>query len=172
MQSTLASVGPHAGLLDWLAANGVDYEIHEHPVSFTARETARAEGIDPHTFAKVVAVATDRGQALLVLDALDHVDMRKARHMLASVQVRLLTEEEVSQLAPGCDTGALPALGRLFDVPMYADHAIHDAARISFNAGSHRFSVRVDRADWETATGVSYGDLAEDWDRRPAWTRS
>jgi Ala-tRNA(Pro) deacylase len=172
MQSTLAIVGPHAGLLDWLADHDVEYEVHEHPVSFTARETAHAEGVDPATFAKVVAVATDTGRALLVVDALDHVDMRKARSVLNAHDVRLLTEEEVGQLAPGCDVGALPALGQLFGVPIYADYAVRDDAEISFNAGSHRFTVRVDRADWEKAAGVTYGDLAEDWDRRPAWSRS
>ena len=172
MQSTFASVGPHAGLLEWLASHDVEYEVHEHPVSFTARETAHAEGVDPHTFAKVVAVATDVGRALLVVDALDHVDMRKARKLLGAHDVRLLTEEEIDQLAPGCDVGALPALGQLFGIPMYADHAVREDVQISFNAGSHRFTVRVDRAQWESATGVSYGDLAEDWDRRPAWSRS
>jgi Ala-tRNA(Pro) deacylase len=172
MQSTLAVIGPHAGLLDWLASHDVEYHLHEHPVSFTARETAHAEGVDPATFAKVVVVATETGRALLVVDALDHIDMRKARHLLGAHEVRLLTEEEVGELAPGCDVGALPALGQLFGVPMYADYEIRDDTQISFNAGSHRFSVRVDRAAWEAATGVSYGDLAEDWDRRSAWTRS
>jgi Ala-tRNA(Pro) deacylase len=159
-------------LLDWLASHDVEYEVHEHPVSFTARETAHAEGVDPATFAKVVAVATEDGRALLVVDALDHVDMRKARRLLATRELRLLSEEELGRLAPGCDVGALPALGQLFGVPMYADYAVRDDAQISFNAGSHRFSVRVGRQNWEDATGVSYGDLAEDWDRRPAWSRS
>lgn len=172
MQSTLAVAGPHPGLLDWLASHDVEYEVHEHPVSFTARETAHAEGVDPATFAKVVAVATEEGRALLVVDALDHVDMRKARRLLGARDLRLLNEEELGKLAPGCDIGALPALGQLFGVPMYADYAVRDDAQISFNAGSHRFSVRVGRANWESATGVSYGDLAEDWDRRPAWSRS
>lgn len=172
MQSTFAIVGPHAGLLDWLASHDVEYEVHEHRVSFTARETAIAEGVDPATFAKVIAVATDTGRALLVVDALDHVDMRKARSLLGAHDMRLLTEEEVGQLAPGCDVGALPALGQLFGVPMYADYAVRDDAEISFNAGSHRFTVRVDRQDWERATGVSYGDLAEDRDRWPAWSCS
>jgi hypothetical protein len=29
--------GPHAGLLDWLAGRHVEYELHEHPETFTAR---------------------------------------------------------------------------------------------------------------------------------------
>ena len=172
MGSTIALGGPYAGLLDWLAGHDVEYEVHEHPVSFTARETARAEGVDPATFAKIVAVAADDRRVLIVVDAIDHVDMRKARHVLGAHDVRLLSEDELALFAPGCDTGALPAVGQLFDAPMYADHAVRDDAQISFNAGSHRFTVRVERTDWEKATGVSYADLAEDWDRRPACSRS
>jgi len=172
MQSSLALNGPHAGLLDWLASHDVEYEVHEHPVSFTARATAHAEGLDPAAFAKVVVVAMDDHRALLVVDATDHVDMRKARQLLGVHDVRLLSEEELAQLAPDMEIGALPAVGQLFDIPMYADHAVRQDEVISFNAGSHRFTVRVERAAWERATGVSYGDLAEERDHRPAWSRS
>ena len=62
---------PYQPLLDWLAAQGIEYEIHQHDQAFTARATATAEGVDPRTFAKVVAVASDDGRnALIVLDAI------------------------------------------------------------------------------------------------------
>jgi hypothetical protein len=32
--------------------------------------------------------------------------------------------------------------------------------------------VRVEREAWDRATGVVYGDLVEDIERRPAWSRS
>ena len=63
-------------------------------------------------------------------------------------------------------------MGALFDVAMVADYAIHEDRDISVNAGSHRFSVRVDRAAWEQAAEVRYADLATDSDTRPAWARS
>jgi prolyl-tRNA editing enzyme YbaK/EbsC (Cys-tRNA(Pro) deacylase) len=66
----------------------------------------------------------------------------------------------------------MPALGPLFDLPMVADRAIREDAAVSFNAGTHRCAVRVDRAAWERATGVRYADLAEEADARPAWARS
>ncbi len=170
---TAARTGPHQGLLDWLAAQRVEYELHEHAATVTALETARAEHVDPHTFAKVVAVTTGEGRrALLVLDATDHVDLVKARRALDAGQVSLLTEPELQALAPDCELGTLPAVGALWNLPLYADHAVHEDAEITFNAGSHRFSVRVERAAWERATQVHYVDLAEDLDRRPAWARS
>ena len=51
---------------------------------------------------------------------------------------------------------------------MTADRAIHDDPEVSFHAGSHRFTVHVDRADWVRAAHVAYADLAAPADR-PAW---
>jgi Ala-tRNA(Pro) deacylase len=164
---------PYQPLLDWLADESIEYEIHQHDRAFTARATATAEGVDPRSFAKVVAVASHDGRtAIIVLDATDHLDLRKARHVLGASDVRLLTEPQLAALASGCEVGAIPAVGALFGLTTYADYAVRDDPEISFNAGSHRFSARVDRARWERASNVVYADLAEDADAGPAWARS
>ena len=174
MVATIAArTGPHPGLMTWLVGHAIPFELHEHRLTFTARETARAEGVDARTFAKVVGVSTRDGRnALVVLDAVDHVDMRKLSEVLETPRVRLLSEDELTLLAPECEAGALPAVGELFGLPMFADYAVRDDPAISFNAGNHSVSVRVERAAWEEATGVRYADLATAFDRRPAWTYS
>lgn len=165
--------GPYQPLLDWLSSQHVEYEIHPHDQSFTARATAAAEGVDPRTFAKVVAVAAHDGrQAFVVLDATDQLDLAKARRVLGADDVRLLNEPELMALAPGCELGAVPAVGALFGLATYADYAVRDDPEISFNAGSHRFSARVDRAPWERACQVIYADLAREADAGPVWARS
>lgn len=171
--TTTPATGAHKELLAWLESRGIEHEVHEHTLAYTAMETARAEGVDPHSFAKVVGIETDDGRrVLLVVDATDHVSLTKASRELETRHVRLLEEAELTQLAPGCDAGAIPAVGELFGVPMLADFAVRDDRDISFNAGTHRYSVRVDRAAWEKATGVKYADLASETDMRPAWARS
>ncbi len=72
---------------------------------------------------------------------------------------------------PACQAGAIPAVGSLSGLTTYADFAVRDDPEVSFNAGSHRFSARVDRASWERACGAVYADLAE-IDSEPAWARS
>ena len=164
---------PHGGLLHWLQDHDVDYEVHEHPVAYSATRTAVSEGVDPQTFAKVVGVRTADGRdALIVLDAPDRVDLHKARLALDAIDVALLDEEELAAVTPGCEPGAIPAVGRLFQLPMVADYAVRDNQEISFHAGTHRHTVRVDRFAWEHASGVRYADLAADDDDRAAWARS
>ncbi|MGA2512812.1 MAG: YbaK/EbsC family protein [Candidatus Limnocylindrales bacterium] len=165
--------GPHRGLLDWLEKNGVEYEVHEHPTTFTARETARAEHVNPAAFAKAIGVVTDDGRrALVVLDAADHLDLLKARSVLGASSVRLMTEAELAEACPGCDVGATPAVGAVFGLPMPVDEAIRDVPVLTFHAGSHRYAVRVDRQVWERALGVKYEALAEHRTLEPVWMRS
>lgn len=171
MQAT--TVGPMSSLTRWLETEGIEHEVHEHRRSLTAAATARAEGVDPRTFEKVLWVrSVDDGDALIVIDADDHLDLKKARELLKSGKVSLVPEEEVEALAPDCEPGAMPAVGTLFGLPTYADFAVREAQEISFNAGSHRFAVRVERPAWEKAAGVIYGDLsAESW-YVPNWVRT
>jgi Ala-tRNA(Pro) deacylase len=172
MATTVRLQQPSAELLGWLARAGVEYEIHEHREAFTAEAVARAEGVDPRTFAKVVGVATDDGREVLcILDATDHLDLRKVARLLHAANARLLPESRLAELAPGCEVGAIPAAGPLFGLATYADYAVRDDPAISFNAGSHRFSARVDRAGWDRACAVTYGDLAEVARGEPAWSR-
>lgn len=172
--SAATTVGrPYPGLLDWLASHHIEYEVHEHDPAFTAHATATADGVDPRTFAKVVGVAApDDRNILIVLDATDQLDLHKARRALGTGDVRLLSEAELTALAPDCEVGAMPAVGSLFGLASYADYAVRDDPEISFNAGSHRFSVRVERASWERACDVAYADLAVQDDSRPAWAGS
>jgi Ala-tRNA(Pro) deacylase len=167
------SAGPHPGLLDWLKANGIEYELHEHPTTFTARETARAERVNPAAFAKAIGVVTDDGRrTLAVLDADDHLDLLKARQVLGASHVRLMTEDELAEACPGCEVGATPAVGAVFGLPMHVDVAIRDIQVLTFPAGSHRYTVHVDRQAWERALRVTYVALAEHRNLEPAWMRS
>jgi Ala-tRNA(Pro) deacylase len=173
MQTVSTLDRPYQPLLDWLAGQAIEYEIHEHDLAFTARSTAAAEGVDPRTFAKVVVVTSHDGKpAIIALDATDQLDLHKAQRVLGASDVRLLTEPELKALAPECDLGAIPAVGSLFGLTTYADYAVGEDPEISFNAGSHRFCARVDRTRWERACGAIYADLAETDETMPVWGRS
>ncbi len=92
---------PMNALLDWLGAHGIAYDLHEHPLAFTALEAAQAEGLDPHVFAKTLAVGRSDGRrALIAIEASDHLDLEAAARLLDTDRIRLLTEFELLDLAP------------------------------------------------------------------------
>lgn len=157
VQSEIAS-GAYPPLIAWLESHHIPHELHEHPTTYTAMETAHAEGIAPTTFAKVVGVRTSDGSnALVVVDASDQVDLALLREAMEVTWVALLGEEDLRALLPDCEVGTLPPVPDLVKVPVYVDEAVRADEKISFHAGSHRFSVRVDRAAWEREAGVRTG---------------
>jgi Ala-tRNA(Pro) deacylase len=161
MTSAVRVRPPLPALLAWLREHDIEYHVHEHSPTFTARATALAEGIDPRTFAKAVAVKADDGRrAILVLDATDHLDLRAAERLLNADHLQLLTEAELELLAPECDVGTMPPVG-IWHLPIYADYGVNADERISFHAGSHAYAIRVDRDGWERASGVIYGEIAQ-----------
>jgi len=163
---------PLPALVDWLIDHGIEYSLHEHPTTMTARETARAEHVSPQSFAKAIGVVADGHRALIVLEASDHLDILRARHVIGAAQVRLMTEEELGEACPGCEVGATPPVGSLFELPTYADVTLREDPEITFNAGSHGWAVRVSRPAWERSAVPVWADLAEHRNIEPAWFRS
>lgn len=147
-------------LRGWLEAHAIAYQIHEHPLAYTALATAHAEGVDPGTFAKVVGVRTDTGRvALVVLDAVDALDLGKVADLVGS-PVRLLSERELADACPNWEVGAVPPVASLAGEQVFADEAVRENEYLSFNAGSHRVAVRLERSAWEAAAEIIYGDVA------------
>jgi prolyl-tRNA editing enzyme YbaK/EbsC (Cys-tRNA(Pro) deacylase) len=146
-------------LENWLRAHGIPFEVHPHPLTYTALATARAEGVEPRTFAKVVGVRTTEGRvALVVVDAVDVLDLPKVSELIGE-RVRLLSEAELTAACPEWEVGAIPPVPTLAGAQVFADEAVRGDPSISFNAGSHRVAVRVDRVGWEEAAEITYGDL-------------
>lgn len=166
MTGTVQVTQPLPALMSWLREHDIEFRVHQHTPTFTARATALAEGVDPKTFAKAIAVKADDGRrAILVLDATDQLDLRAAERLLNAAHLALLSEEELAELAPECDVGTMPPIGT-WHLPIYADFGVNADPEISFHAGSHGYAVRVNREAWERASGVVYGDLVErDLDR-------
>jgi Ala-tRNA(Pro) deacylase len=125
MTTTARVTQPLPALLSWLRDHDIEFRMHQHTPTFTARATALAEGVDPKTFAKAIAVKADDGRrAILVLDATDQLDLRAAERLLNAHHLSLLTEEELAEMAPECDVGTMPPVG-LWHLPIYADFGVN-----------------------------------------------
>ena len=81
LSATIAT--PYANLIVWLEDHEVPFEVHEHPLTFTAEAAAHADHVDARTFAKVVGVRDAEGNRILVvIDSTDRVDLvRLAAHL-------------------------------------------------------------------------------------------
>jgi Ala-tRNA(Pro) deacylase len=60
----------------------------------------------------------------------------------------LATEEEVRELFPESEVGAVPPFGALFNKPVYLDVRLAEEPYILFNGGTHRDAIHISVADY------------------------
>ncbi len=138
-------------LVALLEMRDLAYQHDRHPLTYTARETARAEHVPPRCFAKAVVVHCEDGFAIAVLPGDRIVDLDELRAAFGTHHLRLATEHELERLFPFCELGAMPPFGNgtLFDLPVWVDGLLLAEEQIWFNAGTHRDVIRMSTEDWE-----------------------
>jgi Ala-tRNA(Pro) deacylase len=139
---------------------GVQYEVLRHPLAYTSEAVAAAQHVPGRELAKVVVVKTTDGFVMAVLPATLRLDLHKLGDLTGDAHATLATEAEFADLFPGCEVGAMPPFGNLFDLPVYADRRLADDERIVFEAGTHTDTVRLAWRDYERLVRPTMGDLA------------
>ena len=95
----------------FLDENHAEYTHTVHPLAYTAREVASAEHLPSREVAKTVVVFGDEGYHMIVVPASRFVDFQEVRLTLGLTHARLATEQEIGQLFPDCELGAMPPIG-------------------------------------------------------------
>jgi Ala-tRNA(Pro) deacylase len=133
---------------DELDCRGIDYEELHHADAYTAREVAEQEHISGHRVAKVVCVMADGQPVELILPASRRVRLDWVRQRLGAQDVRLATEDEMSQCFTDCEPGAIPALRHWSGVPVLMDGHLRCDGDIFILGGTHRDALRVPFDEW------------------------
>ena len=146
--------------IEFLDMSRICYAHTRHSAAFTALDVAFAEHISPHKLAKTVVYGTVQGYGLAVLPADTIVSMRTLGGYLNDPHLRLATEDELKQLFPGCEVGAMPPLGNLFDLPVIVDTSVAEQEFIAFNGGTHRDVFHLSYGDFDRLVKPAVGAFA------------
>lgn len=144
----------------YLRENKVPFQMQHHAVAYTSQEVAAAEHIPGRMLAKVVMVMGDGKLAMFTLPAPARVDMDKAAALLGAKEARLAHEEEFADRFPGCEVGAMPPFGKLFDLPVYVDKSLAEDETIVFEAGTHTDTMSMKYADYQRLAEPNAGEFA------------
>lgn len=139
---------PEQQFKQYLEKQGVHYEVLDHAPAFTSQEVAAEIHVPGRHFAKTVAVRVDDRLALAVLPATAHVDLERLRVSLGAKSVELASEEDFGDRFPGCEVGAMPPFGNLYDMEVFMSPRLAEAEEIAFNAGTHSEAVKLSFADF------------------------
>lgn len=131
----------------YLDENKIMYQAIPHDVAYTAQKTAQLEHVPGHGMAKVVMVKKEGRSLMTVVPADFRVDFVRLRKLMGS-PVELESEKEFTDLFPGCEPGAEPPFGNLFNVEVWVDTTLTENEEIIFNAGDHRETIRMRYEDF------------------------
>lgn len=136
-------------LKEFLDSHKVKYVSMTHSPAFTSQEIAAAAHISGKQLAKTVIVKVNNRLAMVVLPANDQINFAKLRDMTGSTNVELANESEFKDKFAGCEVGAMPPFGNLYDMPVYVSSQLSQQENILFNAGSHSELIQLPFRDFE-----------------------
>ncbi len=140
---------PMKKLKEFLDRHGVKYTTIIHSPAFTAQEMAASANIPGKELAKTVVVKIDGEPAMLVLPASNRVVLDLLKEATDAEQVEWAHEEEFRAWFPGCEVGAMPPFGNLFEMEVYVSESLTEDEEIVFNAGSHTELIRMPYREFE-----------------------
>lgn len=126
----------------------IAYEVHTHPLAYTAQEIAEKQHVPGRELAKVVMLEVDERLVMGVLPGTRKVHLNTVKESLGAANVRLATEDEFTARFPECEIGAMPPFGNLFGVEVVVDPELEKDEYIYFNAGNHVQTVRMKYQDF------------------------
>jgi Ala-tRNA(Pro) deacylase len=142
-------VMPSQNLTRYLNDHRVKYTTITHTPAYTAQEIAAAAHVSGMKLAKSVVVKIDGKLCIFVEPANYKVNLKALQVQLGAHSVELAHEYEFEDTFPGCETGAVPPIGELFDVDVYVDDVIKYQDEIAFSAGNHSELVTMRYSDFE-----------------------
>ena len=145
-----------------LEEHAVPFEIIDHERAYTGVDDARAMGIEADEVLKAIVIDSVEGFALLVIPASKRLDMHLVRAALEDPHAMLATEDEIHWRWPGFELGALPPLGSLLGIPMFADPELLGHETVVFAAGQQTRSVRMRVQDLFRHETLTFAPLTED----------
>ncbi|MEQ1907247.1 MAG: YbaK/EbsC family protein [Vicinamibacterales bacterium] len=145
---------------EFLRQSNVGYSVFPHLPAYTAQEEAAVTHISGRDWAKPVVFFADGEPIQAVVPADLVVDVDQLLALTGAERIRLATEEELSELYPDCEPGAMPPLGPLYNQPVFVDIALAAEPQIVFNGGTHADAVCMRYDDFAAVAKPVVGSFA------------
>ena len=142
---------PVKTLKKFLDDQDIKYVTIKHSEAYTAQEIAASAHIPGKELAKTVIVKVNGKMAMAVLPATYRVDFDLLKEAAAAEKVELASEEEFKDRFSGCELGAMPPFGNLYDMDVFVADTLAEDEEIAFNCGSHTELVKMSYKDFEAA---------------------
>jgi Ala-tRNA(Pro) deacylase len=147
---------------NYLAKKSVDYELVTHPHSGSSHETSLASHVSEDHIAKGVIVKDTAGYAMVIVPAINYVEMKHLRKELDR-ELELVEENEFAKFFPDCEPGAVPPIGPAYQIETFLDEALTTLANVYLEAGDHEHLLHISGDGFKTLlSGVRHGHYSHE----------
>lgn len=148
-------------LTGYLGKRDVKYETVAHRHTLTSNQTASEARVPRQRMAKGVLFCDDDSYVLAIVPASRRVDAEALSELLGSSSLGLASEDELANLFPDCEPGAVPAVGAAYGIPSIVDASLLMQEEIYLEAGDHQHLVHLTGDEFrKIMNGVSRGNIS------------
>jgi Ala-tRNA(Pro) deacylase len=126
----------------------VPFTAFQHPAAFTAQEQAAVSHVPGRSWAKTVVCLADSNPILAIVPAHRKVDLDRLRILADAGSMRLAAEEELVDLCPGCEVGAISPFVTRATLRVFVDRSFVGEPNMVFSAGTHTDAIRLHWGDF------------------------
>jgi len=129
-------------LQQYLDDKHIDYDVLKHKRTLSAEGTAHASHVPGNRLAKGVVLTREGGFVVAVIPASSKVRFDVIERML-HCPVQLASEDEIAELFPDCDAGAVPPIPEAYAVEAFIDESLDKEPDVYLEGGDHRSLVHI-----------------------------
>jgi Ala-tRNA(Pro) deacylase len=146
-------------LQQYLDDQFIDYDVMTHERTSTASQSAEASHVPGDCLAKGVVLSREGGFLIAVVPASCMVRL-DAIQRLVQGPIAIAAEDEISELFPDCDAGAVPALAAAYGLQAIVDDSLDERADIYLEGSDHRSLIHMSGSQFrELLQGVPHGRI-------------
>lgn len=129
-------------LQQYLDDKHIDYDVLKHRRTNSSESTAHASHVPGERLAKAVVLTREGGFVVAVVPACAKVDFRSIERML-HCPIGMASEDEIAEIFPDCETGAIPPIGEAYAVDAFIDESLDAQPDVYLEGGDHRSLVHI-----------------------------
>jgi len=147
-------------LQEYLDDHHIDYEVLLHKRTHCSSDTMRATHVPGERLAKGVVLTREGGFVVAVVPACAQVRLETIERML-HCPVAMASEEEIGELFPDCDTGAIPPVPEAYAVDALIDDSLDSQPDVYLEGGDHRSLIHLSGEQFRSLMqGVRHAPIA------------
>jgi Ala-tRNA(Pro) deacylase len=146
----------------YLDEHHVKYITLRHSAAYSAHELAAMLHVADRELAKTVIVKADDEPVMVVLPANCRIDFHLLKEELRAKTVQMASEDELSDILPDCELGAMPPFGNLFGLPVYVARPLTADEELVFNDGTFATAIRMSYHDFDRLVQPQVIDIVAD----------